>query len=421
LEIPETPYVLCCLSFALSMKRFKYKAKNANGELVVGEVEASTEIHAAKLIRDQGLVVISIETKSGFSLNLLKKYFDRVTISDVTSVTRQLATMINAGLPLTEALVILRSQSKASMQKIIAQILADVEEGEALSAAMARHPQAFSKTYIALIKSGEIGGVMDEVLASLADDMERQAEFRGKVKGALIYPIIIIVGMFVVALIMIIFVIPRLTTLYEQFDVNLPITTKMLIATSNFMIAYWPFLLVASVVAFYGFNIYRRTPAGEKKIDEIIFRLPLIGDLQRQIILTDLTRTLSLMIGSGVAIIESLTISSQVVGSSIIANALLDTIKMVEKGFPIAFAFSRHPEAFPFILSQMIAVGEETGKMDEVLAKISHVFEVESDQKLKAITAAVEPIILIVLGVGVALMVVSIILPIYNLTTQIGV
>jgi len=229
------------------------------------------------------------------------------------------------------------------------------------------------------------------------------------------------VGMFVVALIMIIFVIPRLTTLYEQFDVNLPITTKMLIATSNFMIAYWPFLLVASVVAFYGFNIYRRTPAGEKKIDEIIFRLPLIGDLQRQIILTDLTRTLSLMIGSGVAIIESLTISSQVVGSSIIANALLDTIKMVEKGFPIAFAFSRHPEAFPFILSQMIAVGEETGKMDEVLAKISHVFEVESDQKLKAITAAVEPIILIVLGVGVALMVVSIILPIYNLTTQIGV
>ena len=344
-----------------------------------------------------------------------------MTNSDVTSVTRQLATMINAGLPLTEALVILRSQSKASMQKIIAQILADVEEGEALSAAMARHPQAFSKTYIALIKSGEIGGVMDEVLASLADDMERQAEFRGKVKGALIYPIIIIVGMFVVALIMIIFVIPRLTTLYEQFDVNLPITTKMLIATSNFMIAYWPFLLVASVVAFYGFNIYRRTPAGEKKIDEIIFRLPLIGDLQRQIILTDLTRTLSLMIGSGVAIIESLTISSQVVGSSIIANALLDTIKMVEKGFPIAFAFSRHPEAFPFILSQMIAVGEETGKMDEVLAKISHVFEVESDQKLKAITAAVEPIILIVLGVGVALMVVSIILPIYNLTTQIGV
>ncbi|KKR30714.1 hypothetical protein A2715_01700 [Candidatus Woesebacteria bacterium RIFCSPHIGHO2_01_FULL_39_32] len=402
------------------MKRYKYKAKNEKGELVAGEVEASTIDQAAKLVRQQGLVVISLDTKTEFSLNFFKKISDRVTVGDVTTITRQLSTMINAGLPLTEALVILRSQAKGSLSKIVSQILADVEEGEALSSAMSKYPQVFSKTYLALIRSGEIGGVLDEVLARLADDMEKQAEFRGKVKGALIYPIIIIFGMLAVALIMIIFVLPRLTTLYEQFEVDLPIMTKMLIAVSNFMVRFWPIVLLSIGGIFYAINIYRHTSAGKRKFDEITLKLPLIGDLQRQIILTDLTRTLSLMIGSGVSIMESLTITSQVVGSSIISDALIDATKMIEKGFPIAFAFSRHPEAFPFILSQMIAVGEETGKMDEVLSKISHVFEVESDQKLKALTAAVEPIILIVLGVGVALMVISIIMPIYNLTTQLG-
>jgi type IV pilus assembly protein PilC len=401
------------------MKRYKYKAKNDKGELVEGEVEASTETHAAKLIRHEGLVVISIFPKSNFSLNVLKKFSDRITLGDVTTFTRQFATMINSGLPLTEALLILRSQAKGSMQKIVAQILSDVEEGEALSATMAKHPQAFSKTYIALIKSGEVGGVMDEVLVRLADNMERQEEFRGKVKGALIYPIVILFGMVGVALVMTIFVIPRLTTLYEQFDANLPISTKILIGFSKMTTTFWPLMLLGFGAAIYGFKLYHATPEGRKMIDDLIFKLPLIGDLQRQIVLADLTRTLSLMVGSGVSIIESITISSEVVGNTVVSDALKDVNKMVEKGFPIAFSFSRHPEAFPFILSQMVAVGEETGKIDEVLAKISHVFEVESDQKLKALTAAVEPAILIVLGVGVAFLVISIIMPIYNLTTQI--
>lgn len=401
------------------MKRYKYKAKNDKGELVEGEVEASGEAHAAKLIRHEGLFVISISLKSNFSLNILKKFSDRITIGDVTTFTRQFATMINSGLPLTEALLILRSQAKGSMQKVVAQILSDVEEGEALSSAMGKHPQAFSKTYIALIKSGEIGGVMDEVLVRLADNMERQEEFRGKVKGALIYPVVIIFGMVGVALVMTIFVIPRLTTLYEQFDADLPVSTKVLIGFSKITTAYWPLLLLGFGVAVYGFKLYRNTQEGRKRIDDLIFKLPLIGDLQKQIVLADLARTLSLMVGSGVSILESITISSEVVGNTVVSDALKDVNKMVEKGFPVAFSFSRHPEAFPFILSQMIAVGEETGKIDEVLGKISHVFEVESDQKLKALTAAVEPAILIVLGVGVAFLVISIIMPIYNLTTQI--
>ena len=387
--------------------------------MVTGEVEASTPEHAAKLVRKQGLVVISIASKSNFNINIIKAFSERITSGDVTTFTRQLATMINAGLPLTEALSILRTQSKSSLQRIVSQILADVEEGGALSASMAKHPQVFSKTYIALIKSGEIGGVMDEVLVKLSDDLEKQQEFRGKVKSAMIYPIIIIVGMVAVSLIMVIFVIPRLTMIYEQFNADLPLSTKLLVGLSNIMIKFWPIVLAAVGALFYGFKLYKATPEGSKKIDELLFKIPLIGDLQRQIILAELTRTLSLMIGSGVSIMESLTIAGQVSRNVIISQALEDVIKLVEKGFPLAFAFSKHAEAFPFILSQMIAVGEETGKMDEVLAKVSHVFEVESEQRLKAVTAAIEPAILIVLGIGVAFMVISIIMPIYNLTTQI--
>lgn len=399
------------------MKRYRYKAKDNNGNIVIGEVEAQTEQLAAKLIRQKGLVVITISSKNDLSIDIIKKFKDRITGGDISSFTRQLATMINAGLPLTEALLILRSQSKGSMQTIVAQILADVEEGESLSSSMSKHRNAFSKTYVALIKSGELGGVLDEVLVKLAEDLEKQEEFKGRVKGAMIYPVIIVLGMVAVAMIMLIFVIPRLTTLYEQFDADLPITTKIVVGMSNFMLKFWPLVLIGVGVGVYAFGIYRKTKEGRRKVDELIFKIPIVGELQRQIILTELTRTLSLMIGSGVSILEALNISSQVVGNVVISDSLTEITKMVEKGFPLAFSFSRHPEAFPFILSQMVAVGEETGKMDEVLAKISHVFEVESDQKVKALTAAIEPIILIVLGVGVAFLVISIILPIYNLTT----
>lgn len=400
------------------MKRFKYKAKDKSGNLVTGYVEATSINSAAKLIREKDLIVISISPVRELPLNLLKSIKERVTGGDITTFTRQLATMSNAGLPLTEALLILRSQTKGSMQKVVAQILADVEEGQSLSSSLSKHERVFSRTYIALVKSGEVGGALDKVLLRLSENLESQQEFKGKIKSAMIYPLIIIIGMAMVAFIMMVFVVPRLTTLYEQFGAELPLPTKVLISVSSFMVKFWPIFLALLGVLIYGFKLYRATKHGRKKTDELIMRIPIIGGLQQQVVLTEVTRTLSLMAATGVSIIESLTITAEAVTNVIISEALEDSAKMVEKGFPVAFAFSRHPEAFPFILSQMIAVGEETGKIDEVLGKVSHVFEVESNQKLKALTAAVEPVILIVLGVGVAFLVISIVLPIYNLTTQ---
>jgi type IV pilus assembly protein PilC len=400
------------------MRRFKYKAKNRDGRVVKGEVEAIDDKHAAKLLRHKGLIIISIIPKREIPLNLIKKFRERVTRSDVTNFTRQLATMVNAGLPLTEGLLILRNQSKGRIQAVVSEILSDVEGGHALSAALSKYPKVFNKTYVALIKSGEVGGVLDEVLLRLADSLEKEQEFRGRVKSAMIYPIIIVIGMISVAFVMLVFVVPKLTELYSEFDAELPVTTKFLIAVSTFMSNFWPFIIIGAVAIFYLFRLYRGTPLGKKKVDELVLKIPLVGSLEKEVVLADLTRTLSLMVGSGVSILESLNISAEVVGNTIISEALIDISSLVEKGFPVAFSFAKHSDTFPPLLSQMISVGEETGKMDEVLAKVSHVFESESDTKLKAITSAVEPIILIVLGVGVAFLVISIIMPIYNLTTQ---
>ncbi|HKC04498.1 MAG TPA: type II secretion system F family protein [Patescibacteria group bacterium] len=400
------------------MKRFNYKAKDKAGRLVTGEVEAADQRDAARLVRGKGLYVISVTPKIDNPFSLIKRFQERITPRDTSTFTRQLSTMINSGLPITEALLILRSQSKGSMQKIVGQILADVEAGESLSTAMSRHPKVFSTTYMALVKSGEVGGVMDAVLLRLADNLEKQEEFNGKVKGALIYPAIIVVGMIIVAVIMMIFVIPRLTSLYADFNATLPLPTRILIGLSNFTINYWYIVLILIGGGLYALRVYRSTPAGKRKLDGLIFKIPVFGELQRQIVLTELTRTLSLMVGAGVPILEALTITSDVVSNSLVSDAMKDAAKQVEKGFPIAFSFARHPDAFPFILSQMIAVGEETGKMDEVLTKVSHIFEVESDEKVKGLTAAIEPIVMVVLGLGVGFLVIAVILPIYNLTSS---
>ena len=226
------------------MKRFNYKAKDKTGKLVTGEVESVNLTEAARLVKSRGLYVISIVPKIDSPFAIIKRFQNRVKTSDISVFTRQLSTMINAGLPITEALLILRSQSRGPMQKIVAQLLADVEAGESFSSALEKHPNIFSKTYIALVKSGEVGGVLDTVLLRLADNMEKQQEYSGKVKGALIYPIIIIVAMIVMAFVMMIFVIPRLTSMYTDFKVALPLPTQILIGISNFFVNFWYIMLI---------------------------------------------------------------------------------------------------------------------------------------------------------------------------------
>lgn len=400
------------------MKRFAYKAKDALGETRQGKVEARDLESAAATLRGQQLVIIEIKPVSESSLfGGIAEKMGRVGQDDVVTFTRQLATMISSGLPLTEALSILEIQSKPGMAKVINEVVREIQAGGTLSDAMSKHPEAFSGVYVSLIRAGEASGKIDTILVRLAENLEKQKEFRSKTRGALVYPAIVIVFMFVVATIMMVVVVPELAKMFEDFDAELPLVTQMLISTSEFVQQFWYVVIVLIAGSIYGFRRYVRTETGALSFDRFMLRVPVFGPLRTQVTLAELTRTLSLLIGAGVSIIQALEISSSVVGNLVYRRSIESTIKELKKGVPFSVAVM-HEEIFPPIMPNMISVGEETGKMDDVLMKVSSYFEEEAEQKIKNLTTALEPLIMIVLGVGVGFLVLAIIMPIYDLTNQ---
>ncbi len=358
------------------------------------------------------------EKREDFLSYILKKSVFRVTLTDISTFTRQLSTMINAGLPLTEALVLLKSQGKPALAEATEGILRDVEGGLSLAGALEQHPKIFSPVYVSLVKAGESAGVLDNILNRMADNLETQREFQAKIKGAMIYPIIIIVGMLLVATIMMIFVIPKLLGLYKEFDAKLPLPTQILISISDLSVRFWWVVLLALVGLVYIYKKFSSSKAGKRKIDELKFKLPVAGKLLNQTILAEFTRTLGLLVGAGVPITEALEISAKTANNLVIEEGIFLANEQVEKGVPLSTAIAKN-EIFPPIVSQMLSVGEETGKLDEVLSKVSKYFQSESEESLKGLTTAIEPLIMILLGVGVGFLIIAIILPIYNLTSQI--
>lgn len=400
------------------MKKFDYKARDKEGKPVKGMVEAKDEGQAAKILQEKGLLVTGLKPKLGSLLKSLElSFLARVKESDKVNFTRQMATMINSGLSLNNALSILEGQASLSMARVIGEILRGIEGGESLSQALRAHPKVFDSVYVALIEAGETAGVLDKILARLADNLEKQREFNSKVKGAMLYPAIIVVGMGIVAAIMIIFVIPKLTGLYSEFQAELPVTTRILLFISKLTVRFWPFLLVGLAGGVVSLKILLKNPSIRRKYEGILFRLPIIGKLRKEIMMTEFTRTLGLLLSAGVLAVSALKIVRGSLGSKLFELAIDQTSKEVERGFSLAVALAR-TEIFPPIIPQMVSVGEETGKLDEVLLKISNYFEQESSQTVKNLTTALEPLIMIVLGIGVAFLLVAVIMPIYNLTSQ---
>jgi len=399
------------------MQLFSYRAKNLAGQSVKGQVEARDAAAAASLLRRQKLIIVSIQPVRKSPLVSILAVLRRVRLDDVVLFTRQLSTMAAAGLPITDALRILELQARPAMSAVVSQVLTDVEGGGSLSQSLEKHPKVFTKTYIALVRAGESAGILDNILNRLADTMEKQKEFIGKVKSAMIYPIIVIIAMVIVSAIMMIFVIPKMTVMYENFNAELPALTKGLMAVSAFFVNYWLLVLGIIIGTFLFFKTWTKTSSGAVKFDKILFRLPIIGKLRKFVILTEFSRTMGLLVGAGISIIDGLKITAAAAPSPIYRAGLLDAAKQVEKGLPLAVPLAQNPD-FPPILSQMISVGEETGKVDEVLTKVSRYFETESQQGVATLTAAIEPLIMIVLGIGVGLLVIAVILPIYNLTSS---
>ena len=399
------------------MPYFRYTAKNEYGESVKGKVEARNIKQAAVELSTRHLLVIDIKPLTENSLAFVTSALFGIKFNDVVNFTRQLATMISAGLPLASALSILVQQSKSEMSRLVAQILQDIEGGDTFAKALSKHPDVFGSTYVQLVRAGEVGGVLDDILNRLADNMEKTKEFRSKTKGAMIYPIIVVIAMVAVAFIMMIFVIPQLTAMYDDFGAELPMATQVLVAISNFMVNFWWLILLLAAGGSVFFRKWVKTHDGKLIVDQFVMKIPILGDLLKKIALTEFARTLSLLLGAGISVLQALDIVTDGMDNLIYKEALQDVSSHVEKGVPISKALSKY-EQFPPILHQMMSVGEETGKLDEVLGKLAKYFEQESEQAVKNLTTAIEPLIMIVLGIGVGAMVIAIIMPIYNLTSQ---
>jgi type IV pilus assembly protein PilC len=399
------------------MPFFNYKAKNEHGETVNGKVEARDVHQASQVLRSRQLIVISV-TKQGESLfGALNKQLMGVNEDDVVNFTRQLSTMVTAGLSLNEALHILNQQSKPAMMSLIEELLRDVEGGSTFAQALDKHPKVFPRIYIQLVRAGETAGVLDEMLARLADNLEKSKEFRGKTQGALIYPGIVITALLIVAGIMMVFVIPQLTEMYDDFGAELPFLTQLLIDMSDLMVAYWWLLIAGIAAAIVAFRAWLKTHGGQRAFSAFVLKIPLYGELKQKIIMTEFARTLSLLLTAGISLLQALEVATEAISSLLYREELETVKKKIEKGIPLGQAMNNY-ELFPQILVQMISVGEETGKLDEVLMKLAVYFQSESEQAVKNMTTALEPMIMIVLGLGVGVMVVAIIMPIYDLTSQ---
>jgi len=399
------------------MKTYNYKARSDKGELVEGVVEATSENQVATILRSKGLVTVMIVEDQINQIDDFLAKFKKPKVDEIVVFTRQMSTMIEAGLSLVDALGILKDQSGPGLEIVIGKMLTEVEGGKSFALALEESGGGFSQVYIALVKVGESAGLLDKVMMRMADTLEAEKEFREKTKGALVYPAIVLLGMVAVGIIMMVFVIPKITVMYTDMGIELPMITRVLIGTSDFMVKFWYLLLliVAGGVVF--FSRWSKTEIGGLLIEQMQFKLPIWGQLKKDIIVAKFARTTGLLVSAGISVLDALMIVADTLGSRIFGDAIKRVASKVEKGVSLADGIS-HIEEFPTVLTRMIAVGEQTGKMDEVLTRLAVYYESESATKVKALTTAIEPLIMIVMGVGVGLLVAAVILPIYHLTSQ---
>jgi type IV pilus assembly protein PilC len=398
--------------------RLRYKAATKDGKVTTGLLEAKDISSAASYLRSKELLPISI-TEVENKLTSYIPFLNRVKTQDLIIFTRQMSSMLSSGLTLLRALEILKDQvESAAMSEVVNSLINDVSEGRTFAQAMEKHPRVFSPIYVSIIQAGESSGLLDKVLLRLADNLEKEAKLKATIKSALMYPVIVIVLMIVVMIVMMVFVIPQLTVLYTNLNIELPLPTQILLAASQGFAILWPVILVGVILGVIGYRKWAATVGGRLIVDNLILRSPIFGELIRKTILAEFSRTFGLLVGTGTLVVEALNETANIAGNVHYKNAILAVGNQVEKGVSVGQSMSYSP-LFPPILVQLVKIGEQTGKMDENLQKASEYFEREVDQTVKTLTTAMEPFIMVVLGIGVAFLIISVITPIYSLISSI--
>ncbi|HVY68057.1 MAG TPA: type II secretion system F family protein [Patescibacteria group bacterium] len=398
--------------------KFNYKARNKEGDIQSGVVVAGDEAKAAQLMADNGLAVISLTAVSAAGdLSRFNPFGHSVSNKDLVMFSRQLSTLISARVPIIQSLRILQEQITGKyLLSVIADLITSVENGDSLSNAMGKHADVFNNVYISLVKSGEVAGSLDKSLVYLADQLEKDYELRGKVKGAMTYPIFVLSALLVVGLLMFKFVLPNLTSVLEEQGGELPPVSVALIAFTKFFGVYWWVIILGIAGLILGLRLYISTTQGRYQWDAMKIHLPIIGDIFRKIYLARFARNLSTLVVGGIPIIKALQIVADIINNVIYRDIILDTVTKISAGKSISEGLIGHPE-FPSIVTQMVRVGEQTAQLDDIMAKLANFYEKEVDTKVGTLTTLLEPLIMIVLGIGVGVLVAGVLLPIYNLAS----
>lgn len=396
---------------------FSYKVKTQTGEIIEGTIDALDENVAVDILHSKGYVVLSLTPlKKDIFRSDVGLIFSKPSTKDIVIFTRQLSTLVDADMPIAEGLrTLARQVEKLTFRKIITEVSEAVEAGSSLSNALSNYPNLFSTFYIKLVQSGEVTGKLHESLLYLANHLERSQGINSKIRGALAYPAFVLFALVVVALIMVIYVLPQLLTIFEEAGVeDLPLTTRMLIWTTGFINTYLYYLVIGTLVLIYLGWTYIRTPGGIEWLDNVKIKFPSLGGVIRNLYLARIAESLSTLIKAGIPILDSIKITADLVGNANYRKIMLAAEDNVRGGGTISEVLDKYEEVPPLFTS-MVAIGEKTGKLDFMLEHISKFYKSESDTTIDSISQLIEPILVLILGFGVAVLVSSILLPIYNL------
>lgn len=399
------------------MTLFKYQAKDKNGKTYERTLEARNRLELYSVIRKEGGSPISIrEIKNALSLGSLGNLLDGIRTHQKITFAKNLGLMINAGLPVTRALSVMSKQAKkGSLKKLLSDLEADISHGKTLSESLSQWPKVFSSLFVSMVKAGEESGNVSSSLGIVANQMEKSYLLVKKVRGALIYPALIISVMIVIAILLLIFMVPTLTATFEGIGVELPLSTRVLIYLSDFLVKHVvavPLGLILSVVSL---TLFLRSRIGRRLQDHVFIRIPVIGELVKEFESARTARTLSSLLSAGVEIIVALDVTLNVLQNHLYKNALERARTAIEKGEPMSAVFIKYNNLYPLFVGEMVAVGEETGKISEMLIGVASYYEEEIDQKTKDLSTIVEPVLMIIVGAGVGLFAISILAPTYSL------
>lgn len=392
------------------MPIFTYTARSFSGDLKTATLEAPSRDDVIAQLRRQRLSVVKIDEQGGKS-----KTKGNIKMRDIVIFTRQFSTMINAGLPLVQALTILSEQTESKpLAEVTRRVVFDVESGHTVADALSKHPKAFTNLYVNMVAAGEAGGILDTILLRLAGFLEKNDKLVRKVKGAMIYPSMIFGVAFLAIIVLLIVVIPVFQTMFASVGVPLPLATRVVIALSVALKSYWWALLGGGIGIFVVGRRYYATPTGKYNIDRIMLHIPILGDVLRKSSVSRFTRTLGTLISSGVSILDGLEITAKTAGNRVVQNAILESRASIAGGETIAGPL-RKSGVFPPMVISMIAVGEQTGGLDEMLSKIADFYDDEVDAAVGNLLAMLEPIMIVFLGVVVGGMIVAMYLPIFDI------